>query len=67
MQSVRSRIWTRVAVFISYDDNDYTTGISDIDWEQYWTSPATYHPSQKLSKLDGPDMRDTAGEVGMSS
>ena len=28
MQSVRSRIWTRVAVFISYDDNDYTTGIS---------------------------------------
>ena len=26
MQSVRSRIWTRVAVSISYDDNDYTTG-----------------------------------------
>ena len=26
MQSVSSRIWTRVAVFISYDDNDYTTG-----------------------------------------
>ena len=25
MQSVRSRIWTRVAVFISYDDNNYTT------------------------------------------
>ena len=25
MQSVSSRIWTRVAVFISYDDNDYTT------------------------------------------
>ena len=24
MQSVSSRIWTRVAVFISYDDNDYT-------------------------------------------
>ena len=23
MQSVSSRIWTRVAVFISYDDNDY--------------------------------------------
>ena len=29
MQSVSSRIWTRVAVSISYDDNDYTTGISD--------------------------------------
>ena len=26
MQSVSSRIWTRVAVFISYDDNNYTTG-----------------------------------------
>ena len=28
MQSVLSRIWTRIAVFISYDDNDYTTGTS---------------------------------------
>ena len=28
MQSVMSRIWTRVAVSISYDDNDYTTGTS---------------------------------------
>ena len=26
MQSVSSRIWTRVAVSISYDDNDYSTG-----------------------------------------
>ena len=26
MQSVRSRIWTRVAVSISCDDNHYTTG-----------------------------------------
>ena len=26
MQSVSSRIWTRVAVSISYEDNDYTTG-----------------------------------------
>ena len=25
MQSVSSRIWTRVAESISYDDNDYTT------------------------------------------
>ena len=25
MQSVSSRIWTRVAVSISYDDNHYTT------------------------------------------
>ena len=28
MQSVSSRIWTRVAVSTSYDDNDYTTGTS---------------------------------------
>ena len=28
MQSVSSRIWTRVAVSISYDDNHYTTGLS---------------------------------------
>ena len=25
MQSVSSRIWTRVAVSISFDDNNYTT------------------------------------------
>ena len=29
MQSVSSRIWTRVAVFISYDDSYYTTGTSN--------------------------------------
>ena len=28
MQWVSSRIWTRIAVFISYGDNDYTTGTS---------------------------------------
>ena len=28
MQSVSSRIWTRVAVSISNDDNDYNTGTS---------------------------------------
>ena len=46
--------------------------------EQYWTSPggntpqgtnymATYLPSRKLSKLDEPDMQDTAREVVTSS
>ena len=30
MQSVSSRIWTRVAVYISYDDNDYTMGTSKV-------------------------------------
>ena len=28
MRSVSSRIWTRIAVSISYDDNHYTTGTS---------------------------------------
>ena len=27
MQSVSSRIWTRITVSISYDDNHYSTGI----------------------------------------
>ena len=31
MKSVSSRIWTRVAVFISYDDNHYTTGTKQSD------------------------------------
>ena len=31
MQSVSSRIWTRVAVSISYDDNHYTIGTSIFD------------------------------------
>ena len=37
MQSISSWIWTRVAVSISYDDNDYTTGTSN--WVEkiiYW-------------------------------
>ena len=46
--------------------------------ELYQTSPggssqqssgctATYHPSRKLSKLDKPDIWDTAGQVGTNS
>ena len=53
-------------------------GLTAITQEQYWTSPgdstpqsssctATNHLSWKLSKLDEPDMRDTAREVGSSS
>ena len=34
MQSVSSRIWTRIAVFISYGDNDYTAGILSIRYEE---------------------------------
>ena len=35
MQSVSSRIWTRVAVSISYDDNHYTTGASLLNNQHY--------------------------------
>ena len=31
MQSFLSRIWTRVALSISYDNNHYTTGTSTIE------------------------------------
>ena len=54
------------------------TAITQECCQQYWTSPgdntlqsssytATYHPSRKLSKLDEPVTRNTAGEVGTSS
>ena len=52
--------------------------ITLLNTQQYWTSPggntpqgtnytATSLPSWKLSKLDEPDMQDTAGEAGTSS
>ena len=54
------------------------TAITQEYYEQYWTGPGgstpqnsscmpTDHPSRKLFKLDKPDMRDTAREVGTSS
>ena len=54
-------------------DGNYTRilwAILNRSWKQYSQSSsytATYHPSRKLSKLDKPDMQDTAGEVGTSS
>ena len=35
MQSVSSRIWTRVAVSISYDDNHYTTSTSKLEVKKF--------------------------------
>ena len=54
MQSVSSRIWTRVAVSISYDDSHYTTGtfltliilfkpIHSFEYSQMVPSFAVYH------------------------
>ena len=56
MQSVSSRIWTRVAVSISYNDNDYTTGTSihegdNPHWSvRYWVCLILY----KCYSLDLP-------------
>ena len=49
-------------------DSNYTRMLLAI-LNKSWSSSctATYHPSWKLSKLDKPDMRDTAGEVEMIS
>ena len=64
MQSVSSWIWTRVTVFISYDNNLYTTGKSDYRltmcrspqentaYEFVLTSPAV-HNMFGLFYLDG--------------
>ena len=38
MQSASSRIWARVAVSISHDDNDYTTGTSYSPRRNGWRS-----------------------------
>ena len=48
MQSVSSRIWTRIAVFISYGDNDYTTGTST-SW--VFTSLSLEHFQFKEKKM----------------
>ena len=41
--------------------------VLDATPQQSNTCTATYHPSRKLSKLDEPEMQDTAGEPGTSS
>ena len=49
MQSVSSRIWTRVAVSISYDDNHYTTSTSaSICYKRLGVSHCTIIPFVKL-------------------
>ena len=51
MEPASSRIWTRVTVFISYDDNHYNTGTSE-------KNPPKYGEQ---------DMRDTAEEARTNS
>ena len=52
MQLVLSRIWTRVAVSISYDDNDYTTGTDGLIILFVFASmPAALTSSWELSEI----------------
>ena len=68
------------AIWLHYMDSNKTAGEEARRQlhKQSWTSPggntrqdtnytATCLPSRKLSKLDEPDMQDTAGEAGTSS
>ena len=51
MQLVSSRIWTRVAVFISYDDNNYTTGTSTIERKERELLYAAYTYTYTLNAV----------------
>ena len=46
MQSVSPKIWTRVAVSISYDDNHYTTGTSISSYNAFYEVIARHIPSR---------------------
>ena len=47
MQSASSRIWTRVTVSFSYDDNHYTTGTTYVNGNML--TPSTTHVLLKIS------------------
>ena len=51
MQSASSRIWTRVAVSISYDDNLYTMGTSSLI--PYWLNTVSYSAMLTVGGLVG--------------
>ena len=65
--------WTLTKRMEKNLDSNYTRilrAILNKSWRQHPTKSsctANYHPPRKLSKLDEPDMWDTAGEVGTSS
>ena len=71
---IDTAIWMHYLDTNKNDRKKSWTAITQECCEQYRTSPggntpqsssytATYHPSRKQSKLDEPDMQDTAGEV----
>ena len=50
MQSFSSRIWTRVAVFISYDDNHYITGTSKLLYNELCRPSRSQRGNQRKRK-----------------
>ena len=54
------------AVWMDYLDANKTAG-EEAGRQLHKNAAATYLPSLELSKLDEPDMQDTAGEAGTSS
>ena len=69
----RCTTWTLTKRLEKKLDGNYTTKLQAIlnnpggNTPQGTNYTATCHPSRKLSKLDEPDMQDTAGEAGTSS
>ena len=65
--------WTLTKRMEKKLDSNYTRMLQAILNKTLWQHPtkqllfATYHPPRKLSKLDEPDMQDTAGEVRRNS
>ena len=55
--------WTLTKRLEKKLDGNYTNG----NTPQSTNYTATYLPSRKLSKLDKPDIQNTAGEAGTSS
>ena len=60
--------WTLTKWLVKKLDGNYTRMLLAIlNTPQSSSYTATFRPSQKLSKLDEPDMQDTAGEEGTNS
>ena len=54
MQSVSSRIWTRIVVFISYGNNDYTTGTSNKNDTWYFLANTLQYKVRIKGKVEQP-------------
>ena len=59
MQSVSSRIWTRIAVSISCDDNQYTTGTSIVFLHVFLSLSCfmCYNQTDDITTLDGTPLK----------